>query len=252
MDYVRVTKENIGSEHVCCAISSDKDCQVVAKKNWLSGRLDDGLVFLKGNVRGKFFIEYIPAEKAWAPIDAPDYTYIDCFWISGQYKGHGYANDLLGECVRDSKEKGKKGICVLSSQKKKMPFLSDPKYLAYKGFRVADTAEPFFALMYLPFSEDAPAPRFRDCVKNPELQEKGFVLYYADQCPYTAKYVPMLEDAARQAGIPLHTVHIESAAQAQAAPTPFTSFTLFRDGKFVTNEILNPRKFMEIAEQIPM
>ena len=35
--------------------------------------------------------------------------YIDCFWIAGQLKGNGYANLLLEECIRDSKEKGKKG-----------------------------------------------------------------------------------------------------------------------------------------------
>jgi hypothetical protein len=76
MEYVKVTNENLENEHVCCAISNNKDCQVAAKKAWLSDRFVDGLVFLKGNVRGKFFIEYIPAKKAWAPIEAADYMYI--------------------------------------------------------------------------------------------------------------------------------------------------------------------------------
>ena len=246
MEYVRVTNENLESEHVCCAISSNRDCQVAAKKSWLSDRFSDGLVFLRGNVRGKLFIEYLPSEKAWIPIDAPNTMYIDCFWIAGQYKGHGYANELLNECIRDSKEKGKQGLCILSSQKKKMPFLSDPKYLAYKGFRVADTADPFFALLYLPFDESAPVPKFRSCVKCPQVNTDGFVLIYADQCPYTAKYVPLLADAAQQNGASLTIIHMETAAQAQSAPTPFTSFSLFRNGRFVTNEILSPQKFLKI------
>jgi predicted GNAT family acetyltransferase len=246
MDYIRVTSENIEREHVCCAISSNKDCQVMAKKSWLSDRFADGLVFLRGNVRGKFFIEYLPAEKAWSPIDAEGHMYIDCFWIAGQYKGHGYANELLDECIRDSKEKGKKGLCVLSSQKKKMPFLSDPGYLAHKGFQVADTAAPFFALLYLPFEQDAPVPKFRACVKQPPAAD-GFLLYYADQCPYTAKYVPLVADAAKENGIPLKAVHIETTREAQSAPTPFTSFTLFYNGRFITNEILSVQKFLKIA-----
>ena len=45
MDYIRVTKENIESEHICCAISNNKDVQVASKKAWLSDRFDDGLVF---------------------------------------------------------------------------------------------------------------------------------------------------------------------------------------------------------------
>ena len=38
MEYVKVTNENLENEHVCCAISNNKDCQVAAKKAWLSGR----------------------------------------------------------------------------------------------------------------------------------------------------------------------------------------------------------------------
>ena len=37
----------------------------MSQKNWLKGSLDEGLVFLIGNVRGKCFIEYTPEEYAW-------------------------------------------------------------------------------------------------------------------------------------------------------------------------------------------
>ena len=81
VELVRLTHENIDKEHICCAISNNKDVQVLSKKNWLKDRLDEGLVFLKGNVRGKCFIEYIPASYAWAPvIHADDLMYIDCLW----------------------------------------------------------------------------------------------------------------------------------------------------------------------------
>ena len=70
MKYIRVTKGNIEKEHICCAISSNRDIQVISKKNWLKERFDDGLVFLKSIERGKCFIEYIPAENAWNPIMA--------------------------------------------------------------------------------------------------------------------------------------------------------------------------------------
>ena len=47
MEYIRVTKENLEQEHICCAISNNKDVQVSSKKAWLAERFDDGLVFLK-------------------------------------------------------------------------------------------------------------------------------------------------------------------------------------------------------------
>lgn len=250
MEFIRLTHENLEREHVCCAISSSKDVQVTSKKAWLSERLDEGLVFLKGDVRGKCFVEYIPAEYAWAPVDADGYMFIDCFWISGQFKGHGYSNQLLDECIRDSRGKGKKGLAVLSS-KKKMGFLSDPKYLQYKGFLTADTARPYFELLYLPFSPDADQPRFKPCVREtaPELPS-GLTLYYTNQCPFTAKYVPLLESAARDSGVELHTVHMESREQAQSAPCPFTAFALYYNGKFITHEILSVSKFTKLLSDL--
>ena len=108
MEYIRVTKENIEKEHICCAISGNKDIQVISKKNWLKERFDDGLVFLKSVERGKCFIEYIPAENAWNPIMAEGYMYIDCLWVAGSFKGNGYSNDLLNACIEDSKAKEKR------------------------------------------------------------------------------------------------------------------------------------------------
>lgn len=118
MELAWVTKENLEEEHICCAIANNKDCQVIAKKSWLKDRFDDELVFLKGNMRGKCFIEYIPAEKAWSPIKAPGYMVINCFWVAGEFKGQGNANLLLEACIKDSKAKGKKGLVILSSPKK--------------------------------------------------------------------------------------------------------------------------------------
>ena len=92
MDYIRVTKENIDKEHICCAMSGK---QSFAKKEWLKQRFEDGLVFYRSAERGKCFIEYIPAENAWVPIDAAGWLYINCLWVSGSLKGHGYSSELL-------------------------------------------------------------------------------------------------------------------------------------------------------------
>ena len=246
MDYIRVTKENLEKEHICCAISNNKDVQVSSKKAWLSDRFDEGLVFLKSVERGKCFIEYIPAENAWVPINAPGYMYIDCLWVSGSFKGHGYSTDLLNECIEDSKEKGKKGLCILCAAKKK-PFLADPKFLKYKGFTVCDEADNGIQLWYLPFSSTSVKPKFKECAKHPRIDEMGYVLYYTSQCPFNAKYVPIVEQTAKDNGIPFKAIHIESRAEAQNAPTPITNYALFHDGKYVTNEQLNDTKFLKIV-----
>lgn len=205
MNYLRITKENIDKEHIGCAMSNK---QSDGKKAWLRQRLEEGLVFYRSEERGKCFIEYLPAENAWLPIVAPGFLHINCLWVSGSMKGHGYSSELLEECVRDAKAQGRKGLCILSSEKKKREFLADPKYLAYKGFRVADTSDCGITLMYLPLEPEAAVPRFKDCARHPGVAEDGFVLYYTDQCPYTYYWVPRMEEVARQQGIPLKVIHI--------------------------------------------
>ena len=245
MEYISITKENLEQEHICCAISNNKDIQVSSKKAWLAERFDDGLVFLKSVERGKCFIEYIPAENAWNPIEAEGYMYIDCLWVSGSLKGHGYSSDLLGACVEDSKKKGKKGLCILSSAKKK-PFLADPKYLKHKGFSLCDEADNGIQLWYLPFSEDARPPRFKECARHPHVDDMGYVLYYTSQCPFNAKYVPIVAETARAHEIPFRAIHIETREDAQNAPTPITTYALFRDGQYLTNEQMNDARFLKL------
>ena len=246
MEYIRITKDNLEKEHICCAISNNKDVQVSSKKAWLADRFDEGLVFLKSAERGKCFIEYIPAENAWVPIEANGYMYIDCLWVSGSFKGHGYSNDLLAACIEDSRIKGKKGLCILSASRKK-PFLADPKYLRYKGFKVCDESENGIQLWYLPFEGDAQPPEFKECAKHPHTDKSGYVLYYTDQCPFNAKYVPIVEKTARELNVEFCAYHIQSREEAQNAPSPITTYALFFDGVYITNEQMNDKKFAKLV-----
>ena len=67
--------------------------------------------------------------------------------------------DSFETCKTDTRKYGKGAHCCAISNnkdiqvvsKKKMGFLSDPKYMGYKGFQTADTAEPYFELMYFGF-----------------------------------------------------------------------------------------------------
>lgn len=248
MDFITVNQENIHKEHICCAISDKKgeNC-VSSKKAWMMERFADGLVFRKLDARGKVFIEYIPAEKAWCPLEAPGYMHINCFWVSGQYKGQGYAGRLLEGCIRDARDQGKWGLTVISSPKK-LPFLSDPQYLKDRGFQVADSASPHFELLYLPFGGAAPVPRFKDCAREGRIPEPGMVLCYTSQCPHTAKYAPLIEEIARQKGKTLTLRKLETTEQAQAAPSPVTTYSFFNEGRFVTHEIFSEKKFVKYLD----
>lgn len=244
MEYMKVTKDNIDKEHICCAMSGKQSEQ---KKEWMKQRFDDGLVFYKSVERGKCFIEYISAENAWVPIIAPDYLYIYCLWVTGSLKGHGYSNDLLNACINDARRQNKKGVCILSSDGKKREFMSDPKYLEYKGFKVADKSACGITLMYFAFDENADLPQFKTCAKEPKTDEKGFIIYYTDQCPFTYYWTERVRQVAEENGIELKLVHITDKQTAQNMSAPVTTYALFKDGKFLTHVIQSDKKFLALA-----
>lgn len=145
------------------------------------------------------------------------------------------------------KERFNEGLVFLSS-KKKMGFLSDPKYMKYKGFEMIDSTNPYFELLYLPFNERNEKPRFKAHLKETRKNDvkKGFTLYYTNQCPFTTKYVPVLKKIAENRNVESQVNQIITKEQAQNAPTPFTTFSLFYNDELVTHEILSEKKFDKI------
>lgn len=251
-NYITLTKENIGKEHICCAFS-DKKCSegYELKKQWLSREFGNGYVFRRLDARAKVFIEYVPAEHAWAPVTAPNYLMINCFWVSGQYKGSGHGYNLLQSVIEDAKRQQKSGIVTIVGTKK-FHFMGDTKWFLKQGFEVTDKLPNGFALLALKLHEEAANPFFNDCTKIENIQpNEGLVVYYSNRCPYTDYYVNgMLRVLAEENNIPLKVIKFESREQAQCSPTPATIFSLFRNGKFVTTDIgvCSDSKFRKMME----
>ena len=250
MDITNLTTSNIGTEHICCAIS-DKKCQqgYLQKKVWLKEKLSHGYVFKKYDVRHKVFIEYCPPEIAWLPINAPNYMVINCFWVAGKYAGNGYGKKLLEECILDSKDKD--GIVLLTSDKKRS-YLSDKKFFLKQGFEVCDFAPPYFELLVYKNNQNAISPTFNKSAKNNiGPNKKGLTVYYSDQCPYTEYYTNVvLRECADKANIPLNIIKITTREEALNSPSPFTIYSVFFNGKFITHDILNENKLNKLLQNI--
>ena len=58
-------------------------------------------------------------------------------------------------------------------------------------------------------------------------------------------YVPVLENLAKEKEIKFKAVHIKSREEAQNAPTPITTYALFCDGEYITNEQMNDKRFLK-------
>ena len=58
-----------------------------------------------------------------------------------------------------------------------------------------------------------------------------------------------VRETAQKNGIPFKAVKIESRKDAQNVPTPITTYALFCDGEYVTNEQMNDKKFLKLVSR---
>ena len=245
-EYINLNNDNIDEEHICCAIGDPKhQLGVDKKKEWIKNKLKDGHVFRKLNARGKIFIEYEPIETAWTQINGKNYMYIYCLWVAGSFKGKGIAKELLTYAIEDAKAKNMSGICTIVTQKKK-PFIGDKKFFLHHGFKVIDTINDY-ELMALSF-DDKETPKFNDTAKKMEIDNKDFTIYYSNECPYVEYEVKELSDYAKDKGIKIDFIKIDSLEKAKNTPCIFNNWANFYKGKFVSNTILNANAFEKLIK----
>jgi len=246
--YINLTKENIESEHVCCAISDKKhQCGVSVKKQWLRERFDEGHVFRKLDAKGKVFIEYAPLETAWVPVVGENYIYIYCLWVSGSFKRQGFGRELLTYCIEDAKQRGKSGVCIISSKKKK-PYLSDKKFIQKYGFEVVDTIGDMYELLALSF--DGTKPNFADGAKKQAIENKMLTVYYGKQCPFISNCIEQVAEYCKKNGIPHNLIEVDTLEKAKRVPGVFNNWAIFYEGKFETVQLLNEGSLKKMLQSL--
>ncbi len=235
-DFINITTENLGDEHLCCIIRSKKPHQgIEAKRLWLSDRLKEGHVFRKLNAKATVFIEYAPLETAWVPITGDNYYYLYCLWVSGSCKGKGYGKSLMKYCLADAKEKGKSGICMLGAKKQKS-WLSDQSFAKKYGFEVVDTTDNGYELLALSF--DGTTPMFAQNAKSQEIESKELTIYYDMQCPYVYQNIEIVKQYCEANDVPVSFIQVDTLQKAKELPCVFNNWAVFYKGNFETVNLL--------------
>jgi hypothetical protein len=135
------------------------------------------------------------------------------------------------------------------TSKKVMPFLTDKGFFQKKGFKVCDTAPPYFELMVKKF-KDAPLPKFRDNAKMGTVpNKKGLTFITSDLCPFIDHWVDKLITYAQDLKIPSQKAKITTLEQAQNAPSAFSTFSIFLNGEFLTHKIPTQKEFIKIVTE---
>ncbi len=227
------------------------------KTNWLKACYGEGLRYkvLRSEEGGDVgMIEYAVGNHAWRPVEAEGYLVIHCLWVYGQHKGKGLGSLLLESCLEDAKRSKCRGVAVVTSSDSLM---AGRELFLKAGFVVADrtdgsseaSAAPY-ELLVKKLKRTAPDPRF--IVERERLLKryrKGLTILAADQCPYAAKSVERIAEAARTLGLEAKVVRVGSAKASRELPTPYGVFSIICDGKLIAHRPISATRFMSIMRR---
>ncbi|MBK7028803.1 MAG: YoaP domain-containing protein [Bacteroidales bacterium] len=241
---IEVTPDNVNTESLFC-IKDISSPGFSAKKEWFLNRYAEGLrLKILKNQLGKplAFIEYIPSEFAWRPVQAQNYYFIHCMFVYAiKDKNRGIGSWLLSQCLDDAARHRKDGICVMTSDG---TWISNKQLFLKNGYQQVANRDRF-ELLALKINPSAEDPGLVDWNSNQE-QYLGWNLVYSDQCPWNEKSAAALKKTADEYGIELKLTHIRSAQEAQQAPSGFAVFSLLRDGRLIEDHYISETRFKNI------
>lgn len=224
------------------------------KVEWLKKRFTEGLRFLlfrddEGSPLA--FLEYVPGEYAWRPVDAKGWLFVHCLWVypRGQKVG-GLGGKLIRACLDEARRTGSIGVAALVSDG---PWMSGKQVFLRNGFSQIAEADRFQLVVHR--LKEGPAPRFRDIAGNLK-KYRGLHVVYSAQCPMLPKSVSDLSEMAREHGLELKVTVLRSAREAQNAPSYYGVFNLVWNGKLLSDHYVSKGRFAgllrkEILKQSP-
>ncbi len=222
------------------------------KTDWLKKRFSEGMRFGILHAPGEGgvgFIEYIPGEYTWRPIEARGYLTIHCIMIHRKkYKQGGYGSLLLEQCLRDAKKTKANGVAVVTSSG---TWMAGSELFLRHGFASVDSAPPSYELLVKKMRK-GPLPTFRGGWEERARRcGKGLVIIRSDQCPCIAKFATeMILDASKALGIDARVKELKTHKQAQNAPSPYGVFNIVYDGRLIADHPISKTRFRNIMKQV--
>lgn len=249
---IDVTPGRVG-ELPCCGIKNVMHEGHRCKTAWLMEHFDAGLrarILVTEDNRQCGYIEYLPGEHAWRAVSAPGYMFIHCIWtFYKKYQHKGNAIRLVQGCIDDARKAKMHGVAVVARKK---PWLASSSLFLKCGFELVETALPDYELLVKKFGKSAPDPKFLpfrpDRMKEYAL---GLTIICATQCPHGIRFAREIgEIAEREFNLQPRHVVLNSARQAQNAPTPYAVFSIIYNGTLLSDHQISKTRFRNIMRKV--
>lgn len=240
----KVGPENLADCGIGC-IANPKHVGHGPKVDWLRRRFEEGLrffLFRDGRGRPLAFLEYVPGEYAWRPVDAKGWLFVHCLWVypSGQSVG-GLGGRLIQACLSEAGDTGALGVAASVSEG---PWMAGRRVFLKNGFDVVGE-EGRFQLVARRVRKGGEVPRFRK-IEEDHARYEGLHVVYAPQCPMLPKSVEGLREVAEAEGWDLKVTELRTAEEARSAPSHYGVFSLLWNGRLLSDHYVSKARFRNI------
>lgn len=228
-------------------VTNPKHGGFAPKVDWLRQRFDEGLrYFLFRSADGKplAFLEYVPGEHAWRPVDAAGWLFVHCLWVypRGQKIG-GLGTRLIEACLEEGRRAGAIGVATLVSEG---PWVAGSRVFERAGFDRIAGADRFSLLVNR--LRPGRLPAMRDVEAN-RAGYDGLHVVYGAQCPYLPKSVDALRHVAAEHHLELGVTVLDTAEKAQRAPSYYGVFSLLWNGELLSDHYVSAARFRNILRE---
>ena len=247
----KIALEKVGPGNLAdCGIgclTSPKSQGYQTKVAWLQKRFAEGLRFLLfRDEEGKplAFLEYVPGEYAWRPVDAEGWLFVHCLWVypRGQKVG-GLGGRLIRACLEEARQARVKGVAAMVSDG---VWMAGKEVFLKNGFREIAQVDRFQLVIHrLSVGSE---PCFRDIRRNVSTY-RGLHLVYSAQCPMLPKSVNDLSELASEHGLELKVTLLNDAHEAQHAPSYYGVFSLVWNGRLLSDHYVSKRRFENLLRK---
>jgi len=243
---IRVGPENLEEYGIGCI--RDRDNPGYGRKvEWLRRRFDEGLRFLllrDEREKPLGFLEYVPGEFVWRPVDAKGWLFVHCLWVfaAGQRIG-GLGSRLIRACVEEAGRAGSTGVAAMVSNG---AWMAGKEVFLNNGFTKIAERDRFELVIHR--LKEGTEPRFRDITAG-SAKGRGLHIVYADQCPMLSKSVNDLREMAAEYGLKLRVTVLKSTNEAQNAPSYYGAFSLLWNGRLLSDHYVSKGRFRNILRK---
>jgi hypothetical protein len=217
------------------------------KVEWLHRCFNDGLrffLFRDGAGRPLGFLEYVPGEHAWRPVEARGWLFVHCLWVNPRGRRiPELGGRLIQACLDEARQTRALGVAAMVSDG---PWMAGQEIFLKNGFRRVGAADRFQLVAHQ--LRDGPEPRFRDLGGN-AAQYRGLQVVYCAQCPMLPKSVHDLSETAAEQGLELKVTVLDSARAAQQAPSFYGVFGLLWNGRLLADHYVSKTRFQNLLRQ---